>query len=195
MNITNIQIHPSTGDTPRLATVTIVIDNAISMHGLGIVKRKNDEGLFVSMPSHKNKNGEYRDIYFHPVSSEARQDLTDKVLDAWAKYQENPDVTSFDMGDPNAEIKVDSIRFFDRKVEDRVYVSASAVLDDAMVLSLIGMGHRNDDEQTPYIRMPGRRMADGESKDVYHPISAEARQALCEAIFKAYDERDTSAEA
>lgn len=45
-----------------------------------------------------------------------------------------------------------------------------------------------------FVAMPSRKMADGEFRDIAHPINAETRQKVQEAIFQEY-ERVLSAEA
>lgn len=43
---------------------------------------ESSKGLFVSMPSYRAGNGEYKDICF-PVTKEARQEFDNAVLDAY----------------------------------------------------------------------------------------------------------------
>ena len=38
-----------------------------------------------------------------------------------------------------------------------------------------------------FIAMPSRKMADGEFRDIAHPINAETRQKIQEAIFREYE--------
>ena len=49
-----------------------------------IKKNKFIKGLFIAMPSKKNKDGEFKDIA-HPINPEARQKLSDPILDAFAQ--------------------------------------------------------------------------------------------------------------
>lgn len=193
MNITNIRIFPTDGTTARKAAVGIVIDNAIAFHGLGIVENSNGE-LFVSLPAQKNPDtGRYEDVYYHTVSAETKAELSKQILDAWEKMKENPDQTSFDMGDPSAEMKLSSIRI--REGKDDLPDMASAILDGEFVLRRIRI--RQDRETGAFrVFMPGRKTRDGSYKDVYHPISAEARKALSDVILAAYQaekDKETSA--
>ena len=183
MNITNISILPIEGKTATKAIATVILDNAIAMHGLSVVQRK-DGGLFVAMAARLNdKTQRYEDIYYHPISVEAREDLTKKVLDAYAKVQENPDVRSFDMGDPEKKMKLDSIRL--RDTSGKSLKSACIVLDDGMLLSRIAICSNSETGEL-YLRMPSRKTKDNNLRDVFHPISAEAREQLTEAILAAY---------
>ncbi|HAE91620.1 MULTISPECIES: septation regulator SpoVG [Tissierella] len=38
-----------------------------------------------------------------------------------------------------------------------------------------------------FVAMPSRKMADGEFRDIAHPINAETRQKIQDAIFKEYE--------
>ena len=55
------------------------IGGAFAIHGLRVMD--SEKGLFVSMPSRKDGEN-YREV-FHPVSTEAREDLNKKVLAAY----------------------------------------------------------------------------------------------------------------
>ena len=61
---------------------SVKVMDAIFVTGLRIIDGK--KGLFVSMPSKKEMNGEYKDICF-PASKEIRDDLQAKFLEV---YQE-----------------------------------------------------------------------------------------------------------
>lgn len=191
MNITNIRIYPTDGVTARKASVGIVIDNAIAFHGLNLIESKEGE-LFVSLPARKNaETGRYEEVFFNTASAEAKADLTEKVLDAWAKLQENPEQNSFDMGDPAVAMELSSIHIM-KGAEGRPDI-ASVVLDGAMVLNRLRiLSDRETGE--PRVFMASRKMRDGSFKDVFHPISAEARKALSDAVLAVYKaEKETPA--
>jgi stage V sporulation protein G len=49
-----------------------------------------NNGLFISMPSKKRKNGTFRDIA-HPLNSETRRMLEEKILARYNEVLMNPD--------------------------------------------------------------------------------------------------------
>ena len=61
------------------AFASVNIGGAFAIHGLRVMD--SEKGLFVSMPSRKDGEN-YREV-FHPVSSEAREELNKKVLEAY----------------------------------------------------------------------------------------------------------------
>lgn len=65
------------------AVASVNVSEAFAVHGLCVVDSQN--GLFVRMPQQSYmKDGKtmYSDI-FHPITAEARKELSDKVLDAY----------------------------------------------------------------------------------------------------------------
>jgi len=74
--ITDIKIFAFNGEGKTKAFVSLKYHDIV-LTGMKIVEGQN--GLFVSMPSQKDKKGEYRDIYF-PVTKEARQAINAAVL-------------------------------------------------------------------------------------------------------------------
>jgi len=91
MTITEVKIVPRSGEALK-AFVNITIDNAFIIKNIKIIEGKS--GLFVSMPSLKSKNGEFRDIA-HPINAETRE-MIDKLI--FEKYNETLQST-----DGNAE--------------------------------------------------------------------------------------------
>ena len=70
-------------NTQVKATASANIGGAFAIHGIRVIDSQN--GLFVQMPQksyQKDGKTEYRDI-FHPVTSEARTELYEKVLEAY----------------------------------------------------------------------------------------------------------------
>ncbi len=70
-------IHPE-GTLKANASVNISGDFAVR----GIKVMEGSKGLFVSMPSYKAGNGEYKDICF-PCTKEARTEFDKAVIDAY----------------------------------------------------------------------------------------------------------------
>lgn len=62
------------------ALAAVKVCDAVFLTGLRVIEGKN--GLFVSMPSKKNKAGEYQDIFF-PASKAMRDELQAVVIAAY----------------------------------------------------------------------------------------------------------------
>ncbi len=67
------------------AVASATIGGVFAVHGIKVID--SDKGLFMSMPSSSYTKGnetKYQDI-FHPVTAEARQALSDSVMNAYEK--------------------------------------------------------------------------------------------------------------
>jgi len=81
MEITEVVVRPVTDERLR-AYVSMTLDNALVIKDIKIVDGKN--GLFVSMPSRRRKNGKYQDIA-HPINMDFRKELEERIF---AEYRE-----------------------------------------------------------------------------------------------------------
>ncbi len=81
MDITEVIVRPVEDERLR-AYVSITIENALVIKDIKIVEGKN--GLFVSMPSRRRKNGKYQDIA-HPINSDFRRTLEDHIFREYKK--------------------------------------------------------------------------------------------------------------
>lgn len=85
MKITDVRLRLGKGteEGGKLkAYVDITFEESFVVHGLKIIEGQN--GLFVAMPSRRMPNGEFKDIA-HPITPELRAELTQVVLDTYAK--------------------------------------------------------------------------------------------------------------
>jgi len=81
MIITDVKVFLRPAD-PLKAYANIVIDDAFIIKNIKIIEGKN--GLFIAMPSQKNRNGEFRDIA-HPLNTDTRNEIEKKIIE---KYNE-----------------------------------------------------------------------------------------------------------
>lgn len=83
MEISDIKIRKTMHEGRLRAVVSITIDNAIAIHDIKLVQ--GDDRMFVAMPSRREESGVFRDI-IHPISSEIRDELEEKILGAYRDY-------------------------------------------------------------------------------------------------------------
>jgi stage V sporulation protein G len=76
MEITEVKVFPIQEEKLK-AFVSIVFDHCFMVNDIKIIQGR--EGLFISMPSRKKKNGEFKDVA-HPLNNETRRMIEDKVL-------------------------------------------------------------------------------------------------------------------
>ncbi len=81
MEITEVRVFPV--DEEKLkAFASIIFDDCFVVSDIKVIH--GAQGLFISMPSKKRKNGTFRDIA-HPLNNETRRKIEDRVL---ARYRE-----------------------------------------------------------------------------------------------------------
>jgi stage V sporulation protein G len=83
MNITQVKVFPV--DEGKLkAYVSIVFDACFRVTDLKIVDGPN--GLLLSMPSRRKKNGEFKDVA-HPLNRETREILEKRIFEEYEKVR------------------------------------------------------------------------------------------------------------
>lgn len=81
MKISDIRIRLVGKEDIKLkAVASLTIEDSIVVHDIKIIDGK--DGAFISMPSRKTPDGEYKDI-IHPIKSEVREELTREILKAY----------------------------------------------------------------------------------------------------------------
>lgn len=83
MKITDIRIRLVNGGSDKLkAVASITIDDELVVHDIKVINGK--DGYFLSMPSRKTNEGEFKDIV-HPIKTEVRESLKQQILAAYEK--------------------------------------------------------------------------------------------------------------
>lgn len=76
----DVKIHSLYPEGNCRASASVNLNGSFAIRGLKVMESAN--GLFVSMPSYRAGNGEYKDICF-PCTREARIQLNEAVLNAY----------------------------------------------------------------------------------------------------------------
>ena len=76
MEITEVKVFPIHEEKLK-AFVSIVFDQCFMVNDIKIIQGR--DGLFISMPSRKKKNGEFKDVA-HPLNNETRRMIEETVL-------------------------------------------------------------------------------------------------------------------
>lgn len=81
MDITQVKVFPVNEEKLK-AYVSIVFDECFLVSDLKVIQGPN--GLFISMPSKRKKNGEFKDIA-HPLNRETRERMEKRILDEYGR--------------------------------------------------------------------------------------------------------------
>ena len=87
MEITEVRIYLVDDNDKLKAFANVTFDNCFLVGGLRVISGSN--GLFVSYPSRKLKNGTFKDIV-HPLDNDTRKLIEDKVLVAYNEKLKEP---------------------------------------------------------------------------------------------------------
>lgn len=83
LNITDIRVRLVNNNNDKLkAVASITIDDELVVHDIKVILGK--DGYFLSMPSRKTNEGEFKDIV-HPIKTEVRESLKDKIVAEYEK--------------------------------------------------------------------------------------------------------------
>ncbi len=83
MNISDVRVRPIKKDDGKLkAVASITIDECFVVHDIKVIEGNQD--YFISMPSRKTLDGEYKDIV-HPLNTETREQIKAAILAEFEK--------------------------------------------------------------------------------------------------------------
>ncbi|TVR33165.1 MAG: septation protein SpoVG [Spirochaetaceae bacterium] len=98
MQITDIRIRRVSSEGKLKAYVTVTFDDCFVVHNVKVIEGKT--GVFIAMPSRKTKTGEYKDVA-HPINSDFRNELQERILDAFANLEDEVDDSIGTSGAPD----------------------------------------------------------------------------------------------
>lgn len=76
MEITEVKVFPISEEKLK-AFVSVVFDQCFMVNDIKIIQGR--EGLFISMPSRRKKNGQFKDVA-HPLNNETRKRIEHQIL-------------------------------------------------------------------------------------------------------------------
>ena len=76
MEITEVKVFPVKEEKLK-AFVSVVIDDCFMVNDIKIIQGR--DGRFISMPSRRKKNGEFKDVA-HPLNNETRRMMEERIL-------------------------------------------------------------------------------------------------------------------
>ncbi len=82
MKITDIRVRLVNNNDKLKAVASITIDDELVVHDIKVINGK--DGYFLSMPSRKTNEGDFKDIV-HPIKTEVRENLKELILAEYEK--------------------------------------------------------------------------------------------------------------
>ncbi len=88
MEITEIKVFPVNEEKLK-AFVSVVFDQCFMVNDIKVIQGR--DGLFISMPSRRKRNGKFKDVA-HPLNNETRQMIESQVLEEYDRALEGREV-------------------------------------------------------------------------------------------------------
>ena len=83
MKISDVRVRVVKKDDSKLkAVASITIDECFVVHDIKVIE--GSQGFFITMPSRKTPDGEYKDIV-HPLDTETRERIRAAILEEFDK--------------------------------------------------------------------------------------------------------------
>ncbi len=96
MEITEVRVFPVQEEKLK-AFVSITIDECFMVNDLKVIQGR--DGLFLSMPSRRKKNGEFKDVA-HPLNNETRRWLEDRILGEYRRATGSSEPLAASLSEP-----------------------------------------------------------------------------------------------
>lgn len=96
----DVNIYPSKTEGAQKASATVNLNGAFAIRGVRIMQGTN--GLFVSVPSYKAGNGEYKDYCF-PCTKESKAEFDKAILTAYQQKMEQSQTAAPEQEAPQQE--------------------------------------------------------------------------------------------
>ena len=81
MEITDVRLRVNNEDNSKMkGLASVTFDHEFVVHDIKIIETENS--MFISMPSKKMPNGEFKDIC-HPINSDTREKIQKAIFDKY----------------------------------------------------------------------------------------------------------------
>lgn len=82
MEITDVRVFLSSRNGQTKAYANLTFDDVFVIRSIKVIEGRN--GLFVSMPARKLRDGDFQDVCF-PITAEFRKDIQNRVISSYEK--------------------------------------------------------------------------------------------------------------
>lgn len=172
--------------------VSMTLGDSFKVNSIMIMKNLREPNkLFVSMPSYKDSQGEFREIV-HPTTKEFHDELYGNILDAYRELTENQAKNSYTVEYDKRDSKMPefAVRVTPYEKQDSALRGLASITFNGLVVNNVTI---RQDKERLFVSMPAYKtnQKDAQGKDVYkdicHPVTAKFRDKLYGAILQEYE--------
>ena len=139
MEVTEVKVFPVNEEKLK-AFVSIVFDHCFMVNDIKVIRGR--DGLFISMPSRRKKNGRFKDVS-HPLNNETRQMIERLILAEYDKVT-NPDAEAKEEETPGPKQRPDPEPESETESEAPSEIAAAAEDDADRSLEEVAELHLRD---------------------------------------------------
>ncbi len=172
---------------------SVTLGDSFKLNNITIVNDPREQGkVFVSMPSYKDGQGEFKDI-FHPTTKEFHDELYANVLSAFHELTDVQAKNSY-----TVEYNKNDGKMPDFKVRVTPYEKEGSTIRGMASISFNGLAVNNvtihQGKDGPFVSMPSYKTHQTDEKgkavykDICHPVTAKFRDKLYGAILQEYEQ-------
>lgn len=185
------EVHNGSENIRGVASVTL--GDSFKLNNITIVNDPREENkLFVSMPSYKNNEGEYKDI-FNPNTKEFHDELYDNILNVYHELHDVQAKNSYTVEYDKKDTKMPdfTVRVTPYEKEGSNIKGLASINFEGMSVSNVSI--RQGKEDSLFVSMPSYKTNQVDErgktvyKDVCHPITAKFRDKLYGAVLQEYE--------
>lgn len=171
---------------------SVTLGDSFKLNNIKIMNDPREENkLFVAMPSYKNNEGEYKDI-FNPNTKEFRNELYDNILQAYHELHDVQAKNSYTVEYNKRDTKMPdfNVRVTPYEREGSTIKGLASISFDGITVNNVSI--QQGAEKT-FVSMPSYKtnQTDERGKAVYkdmcHPVTAKFHDKLYGAILQEYD--------
>lgn len=167
------------------AIATLIVNGEFAVHGVTVREKKDGSGLFVSMPSEKQSNGEYKDVVF-PVTKEARAAINNAVLGAYEQLAASPEQTLKNEIAAPEKVSTKVYAQMHEVNSDKTQTKAAGqiTLDGCLVVTEVKLneGTNAEGQTKTFVAMPSKMNSNGTYDDIAHPVTADFHNAVDKSV-------------
>lgn len=170
---------------------SVTLGDSFKLNNITIMNDPREQGkVFVSMPSYKDSQGEFKDI-FNPTTKEFHDELYGNILNAFKELTENQAKNAY-----TVEYNKNDTKMPDFTVRATPYTREGSTIRGMASINFNGVTVHNvtihQGKENLFVSMPSYKTNQMENnkpvyKDICHPVTAKFRDKLNGAILQAYD--------
>lgn len=172
--------------------VSVTLGDSFKLNNITIVNDPREQNkVFVSMPSYKDGQGEYKDI-FNPVTKEFHDELYDNILKAYHELHDVQAKNSYQVvyNKEDTTMPEFTVRVTPYEKEGNTIRGLASINFGGLAVGNITI--HESKEGSLFVNMPSYKTNQNDEhgkpiyKDVCHPVTAKFREKLNNAILQEY---------